>query len=114
MAKKGKKKNSVGKEYRRVPFRMSSKLRTRVSTPTGGHWDLPLYGILVGWNLVVKDRASSVFILSFHITSRNTEQGDYATGPISRAHTYSSFLSIKGRAERATDTGLVPLRSTRG
>ena len=86
---------------------MSSKLRTRVSTPTGGHWDLPLYGILVGWNLVVKDRACL-------FTSLPEEQGDYATGPTSRAHIYSSFLSKKGRAETATDTGLVPLTSARG
>ena len=87
---------------------MSSKLRTRVPTPTGGRWDLSLYEVLVGWSLVVRDRAPSVFILSSHITSRNTEQGDYATGPVSRAHVYSSFLSKKGRAERAPNTGLVP------
>lgn len=76
---------------------MSSKLRTRVSTPTGGHWDLPLYGILVGWNLVVKDRAASVFILSFHITFRGARIMPLVLLP---EHIYSSFLSKRAEQRR--------------
>ena len=62
--------------------------------------------VLVDWNLSVKDRAFPRLILSSHTASKDIEQRDYATGPISRAHICYSFCSSKSRAERASITSL--------